>query len=185
MSSELDLALKRLNQSVTMTRIEEINFRELAIRTKQKLKKIPFWVPPLLMLFWFLYRMYVKFGIVSFVSVAVSVAVSTNLVFLIPRGVREDQKEDQLKILFNTSPRVQEAIEGINTQVKTNRITLKQVGEKVTVEKPKPLKMQTFKLSFGDEFRASIIQDLGTAYLLMLASGEKKQVEKELIESIR
>lgn len=182
MSSELNLALKRLNQSVTMTKLEEINFRELAFKTKQKLKKIPFWVPPLLIVFWFLYRLYVKFGIMSFVSVAVSVAVSTNLVLLIPRGLREDAPDEQLKILFNTSPRVQEAVEGINSQVQSKKLTLKQVGEKIAVEKPK---YKTFKLSFGDEFRATIIQDLGTAYLLMLASGEKKQVEKELIESIR
>ena len=182
MSSELNLALKRLNQSVTMTKLEEINFRELALKTKQKLKKIPFWVPPLLLLFWFLYRLYVKFGIVSFISVAISVAVSTNLVLLIPRGLREDKPDEQLKILFNTSPRVQEAIEGINSEVQSKKITLKQVGEKISVEKSK---FKTFKLSFGDEFRAVILQDIGTAYLLLLANGEKKQVEKELVESIR
>lgn len=181
MSSELNIALKRLNQSVTMTKLEAVNFRELAIKTKQKLKKIPFWVPPLLFLFWFLYRMYVKFGIVSFISVAVSVAVSTNLVFLIPRGLRDDVPDEQLKILFNTSPRVQEAIEGINTQVKSKKIILKQIGEKIAVEKPQ---FKTFKLSFGDEFRAVILQDLGAAYMLRLANGEQKRVEKELIESI-
>jgi hypothetical protein len=181
MSTELTVVLKRLDKAVKQTRLEEINFRELAIEIRKKLKKIPFWVPPTLFLFWFFYKLYIKFGFFSFLSLGLSLALSTNLVFLLPKSINRKEENPEIKIMFNTSEKVNEAVQGLNQEIKSAKITVKQIGEKISIEKPQ---FKTFKLVIGDEFKAYIKLETDSYYILKLLNGESKKISKELIERI-
>lgn len=181
MSTELATALKRLDKAVKLTKLEEINYRTLAIETRKKLKKIPIWVPPALLLFWFFYKMYVKFGLFSLLSMGLTLALSTNLVFIVPRVSTREEQDPEIKVMFNTSPKVEEAVKGLNQAIASKKVSVKQVGEKITVEKPL---YKTFRLIFGDEFKAYIKLETDSYYILGLVNGESKKIEKELIERV-
>lgn len=181
MSTELATALKRLDKAVKLTKLEEISFRTLAIETRKKLKKIPIWVPPVLLLFWFFYKMYVKFGLFSLLSMGLTLALSTNLVFIVPRVSTKEEHEQEIKVMFNNSPKVEEAVKGLNQVIATKKLSVKQVGEKISLEKPQ---YKTFRLTFGDEFKAYIKFENDSYYILGLANGDSKKIEKELIERV-
>lgn len=176
--SALSDKMKMLDREIKKTDLLNTDLRAALNNIQYRLSMIPWWKYIIVFMFYWLVKLYVHTGWTSFATFAVSVAVSTNLILVIPR-ISDNIKDRFVPIAADTQNKISAAVVTLNKEEhKTNIV-------KKNPEIERAYKTVNIELITGDVYKGKLLSENAESMMLLITiegKSFKKRFDKELVQ---
>jgi hypothetical protein len=186
MEEILRAKLKLLEKEVHRTKDLSIGLGATVIKLQYHLKQIPWWKFAVVLAFYWLVKLYLKTGWESFASFGVALAVSANLILVIPRISNNPKTNPIVPLKNDKKDMVVNTVQILNEDIKKNKI---KIPPKIDIDKIhaqeiyKPIKVI---LVTGDVISGLLLAESDSVLTIRVTNqnGETIQrINKEIVES--
>lgn len=187
MNALLKDKLRLLEKEVQRTKDLSLSIGETVTKIQYHLNQIPWWKFAIVLVFYWLVKIYIKTGWVSFASFGMTLAVSANLIFVIPRISNSPQTNPIVPLSNDNKDMVVSTVQILNNDIQKNKIKMqpKLDMEKIhTSPSYKPIKVT---LVTGDIIAGVLLAESAAVLTIRITNqngnAATQRINKELVEA--
>ena len=177
--SAISEKMKILDRQIKKTNVINTDLRSALNNIQYRLSMIPWWKYVVVFLFYWLVKAYLHTGWTSIAGFAVSVAVSTNLIMVLPR-ISDNTQERVIPIAKDHKNMISETVVILNHETQKNKTIIKKHPEIDLAYKPINIELIT-----GDVYKGKLISETAQMFVILITLNGKqtsKKIDKELVQ---
>ncbi len=179
MSELISQRMKLLDKKIKETNLMSTDLRAALNNIQYRLALIPWWKYAIVFVLYWLIKLYLQTGWASLATFAVTLAVSSNLLVVLPR-ISDNVQDRFIPIASDSKNIISQSAVILNKEAKDNRIVVKKLSG---IEEA--YKTLNIELITGDIYKGKLIAETAQIYTLLILVNDKqisKKIEKELVQ---